>query len=103
MEKQVVTTFAGELDLTAAANVREVLAGVTPPATIDFSDVRYIDSSILTELLRFARRIAPHQATLVGLQPQVRRILTLVMFDKMFTLADFRSLRLVSDDQDQAS
>ena len=85
-EQRTIVTFTGELDFSVAAAVSYVLADVTAPATLDFSGVRFLDSSTLTELMKLARRIAPQQAVITGLQPQIRRIFEIVGFDRVFLI-----------------
>ena len=68
-EQRTIVTSTGELDFSVAAAVSYVLADVIAPATLDFSGVRFLDSSTLTELMKLARRIAPQQAVITGLQP----------------------------------
>ncbi len=50
----VVTVFSGEHDLTSSRQLRAALTPLceVPRAVLDFSNVRYVDSSIISELAR---------------------------------------------------
>lgn len=82
-----VISFAGELDFSIAPGVRQALARLPAPAVIDLSGVPYIDARIAGELVRHAQRIAPTRPALVGLRPQVRRILGALAADRLFNLS----------------
>ena len=83
-ETRTIVALTGELDFAVAADVSDASKDVSAPATIDLSNVRYVDSSVLTEFVRFANRIAPNRAAFTGLQPQVRRIFEIVRFRSHF-------------------
>lgn len=80
--------FVGELDISLAREVRDLLDTITVRAQIDLSQVRYVDARIIGEFVRLANRIAPEKVQLFGVQPQVRRIFEIVRLDQRFLLCD---------------
>jgi anti-anti-sigma regulatory factor len=85
-----------------AREVRDVLETLTPPVCIDLSQVRYLDARILGEFVRLAKRIAPDRPALIGVQPQVRRIVKILALDRIFTLSD-SALRIPGTSGNRAS
>jgi anti-anti-sigma factor len=94
--------FVGDLDFSLAREVRDVLETLTPPVCIDLSQVRYLDARILGEFVRLAKRIAPDRPALIGVQPQVRRIVKILALDRIFTLSD-SALRIPGTSGNRAS
>src|SRR5690606_7824443 len=95
-EEQGATTLAieGEIDLHGSpklrAELQEVVGSKTPLLLVDFSGVKYIDSSGLATLVEYVRdskgfggRIA-----LFGLQPKVKMVFELVRLNELFAIAD---------------
>jgi anti-anti-sigma factor len=82
--------FVGELDFSSARGVRDALETVRSPARIDLSEVRYLDARILGEFVRLAQRVAPERPVLIGVQPQVRRMIEVLALDRSFALTEER-------------
>jgi anti-anti-sigma regulatory factor len=82
--------FVGELDFSLARGVRDALETVGSPARIDLSEVRYLDARILGEFVRLAKRVAPERPALIGVQPQIRRLIEVLALDRNFTLTEER-------------
>lgn len=80
--------LSGDLDIYGAPAVRLVLDCLVGPGVVDMRDVRYLDSSALNELARVARRVGLHEVTLVVASENVRRVLKIVEFEKLFTIVD---------------
>ena len=80
--------LSGDLDCYRAAAVRLVLEKLEGPGIVDMRGVRYLDSSALNELARVARRIGLREVTLVVASVNVRRVLQIVEFEKLFTIVD---------------
>lgn len=80
----------GEYDLTRKQEVAELLATLDPmaPVEVDLSRVTYLDSTVLHELASLRMRCRERPVTIVGANPNVRRILHLVQFDEIFTVLD---------------
>ncbi|HYL27989.1 MAG TPA: STAS domain-containing protein [Candidatus Nitrosotalea sp.] len=57
-------------------------------ATIDIKGVSYADSTLLSVLAALRMKFAEVPITLLGPQPQIRRLLKLVQFDKLFNVVD---------------
>jgi anti-anti-sigma factor len=89
-----VVSIAGELDIATALSIREPLLTATENPlsglVIDLSDLTFCGSAGLAELLTARQRCVEHgtSVTLVGCRPSVRRVLSLVGVDRLFTLAD---------------
>jgi anti-sigma B factor antagonist len=89
--------FRGELDLAAAAAMRQrVEAVVGTDLVIDLRDVTFIDSSALRELLRAREAVigAGARIVLAGAPAAVRRLLELTGTESMFELAPTRTSAL---------
>lgn len=85
-------TLSGELDLSFVPAVRSRLETLTSGDVVDMRGVTYLDSSILTELARAAKRLGPQRVTLLIRSRFVRRVLDLMKFDEMFAIVDDQSL-----------
>jgi anti-sigma B factor antagonist len=89
----VVLGLTGELDLAAESELRERLGAARGTATrgvvLDMAEVTFLDSSALRELLRadIALNEDGMPFVLVGLQPQVGRLLELTRTAGMFSTA----------------
>jgi anti-anti-sigma factor len=90
----IVVVFAGEYDVACKVQFREELSRLKTQGDVvlDFSDVTYIDSTIIAELLLLAK-----DRIYSGLQPQtivlsnnsgVKRIFELVRLGKVITIVD---------------
>jgi anti-anti-sigma regulatory factor len=88
-----VLRMVGELDFSIADDVRSLLEQNYALAYIDLSDVRFVDASIINELVRWARRLKPKRATLIGASAHVQRLLALLKLTAFFDLADEAKLQ----------
>jgi anti-anti-sigma factor len=79
----------GEYDLSRKEEVVSLFARLAPdgPAAVDMSNVSYIDSTFLHQLALLHFRFKDHSVTLINVQPNVKRILDLVKFDRLFRFA----------------
>lgn len=83
--------FSGEYDIASKEQLRAACATLVakPSVVLDFSDVTYIDSTAIGELIRLhkeriERDLEP--ATLVISNPNVRRVLELVSLGEVYRL-----------------
>ncbi|HVL94222.1 MAG TPA: STAS domain-containing protein [Solirubrobacteraceae bacterium] len=95
-----VLVLVGELDLASAGRFRELAeeAAADAPGMVvaDVSEVTFMDSTMLRELLRGHRELAEQGSRLVvaGAQASVRRLLELTGTDRLFALAETREQAL---------
>jgi anti-sigma B factor antagonist len=87
-----VLIAGGELDYADCsvfrANVERVLQAKPPACVVDFSEVEYLDSSCLGQLLRLHRDYGTSGGTLVLVASRpVDAILSLTRLDGVFTVA----------------
>lgn len=80
--------LSGDLDIFGAPAVRLALESLQGPGVVDMRGVRYLDSSALNELARVAHRVGPCEVTLVVASANVRRVLEIVEFEKLFTIVE---------------
>lgn len=80
--------LVGEYDISQKPQIAALFEALHPggPATIDMTRVSYIDSSFLNELIKLRMRFVPHQITLIVREDNIRRILGLVKFDRLFEI-----------------
>lgn len=96
----VVVTAAGELDLAVADQLRDCLVeaiGTDPRhLVIDFSDVTFVDSTILGVLVGARSRLGRNsdRLQLVVSNPSVIRLLRLTGLDQVFTIRSTRDQAL---------
>ena len=85
----LIVTFAGEYDLSRRDEVREILSQVdgTCPVILDVREVRYADSSFFHELSRLKATHPNCEIVISGASASINKILTLLSFDALFTLA----------------
>jgi anti-sigma B factor antagonist len=86
-----VARVAGELDATAASDLRRQLvtaAETNPNVIVDLSGVPFIDSSGLSALLHASWDIRSRHGTLVlaGAGDKVRTVLAVTRLDTLFTV-----------------
>jgi anti-anti-sigma factor len=92
--------LAGELDLAASVGFRQrvesALAAGARNIVIDMEEARFIDSSMLKELLRGSAAAADAGGRLVltGVQPAVGRLFALTKVSEILTLAPSRDAAL---------
>jgi anti-anti-sigma factor len=87
----VVIVFAGEYDLTSKEQLRTTLAllSTVPRVIFDFSDVTYLDSTVITELIRMRNLRAASgfkRETIVFQHPQLKRVFDILQMGKLFRL-----------------
>ena len=87
MDQRPRIAVRGEVDVYTAPRLREVLDGVAGPAIIDLTEVRYLDSAALHELIVFHKRVGGRSKLVLG-SPHIRRILEIARFDQVFELED---------------
>jgi anti-anti-sigma factor len=78
--------LSGEYDIARKSEIAAAFDGLTngAPVTIDMTDVSYVDSSFLNELMRLRLKELP--VTLIGAQPNILRVLQLTKLDRLFIL-----------------
>lgn len=83
-----VLVLRGELDIAAAPTLRARLEppADTPALVIDLSEVTFVDSAVLKELLRARDELAARgvQLTLAAVPPPVQRLLDLTRTSGLF-------------------
>lgn len=82
--------LSGEYDLRRRDEVRELFGSIEPlsEVEIDFSDVTYIDSSFLNELVALRNRLPDCSIALSRSSPHVKRVFEIVDFGRIFTIVD---------------
>jgi anti-anti-sigma factor len=90
-----VIVLRGELDMAATEAVREAVDGSAGArgVVIDASEVTFLDSSMLKELLRAGAELSRYETQLVlaGVPSAVRRLLDLTRTARLFTEAGSRA------------
>lgn len=76
----------GEIDYQTAATACRVFDVIDGPAFVDLSNVRFLSAAGLTQLHRLATRVGPHTVTIINASPNVRRILDLAKFERLFVI-----------------
>jgi|SRR5579883_263187 len=86
----VYVELFGEYDLSRKAEVEEILGTVPAEsdAVVDLRAVTYVDSTFLQALATLRKRLPDSRITLSGANEHLKRILTLMSFDKMFEIGD---------------
>lgn len=83
-----ILVLGGELDLDAAPRLeaRFEAIGSVDALVLDFTQVSFIDSAVLKELLRARAELAARDVrlVLVGVAPPVRRLLDLTRTSELF-------------------
>jgi anti-anti-sigma factor len=82
--------FDGEYDLSQREQIAALFDGLGAdgPVIIDLTKVTYIDSTFLHELAALRLRFKERSITLTGANANIKRILKVVKFDRLFALAD---------------
>lgn len=80
--------LVGRFDAAQQARAREQLAVVTTSAVVDCQDLAYISSAGLGVLLGVQKRLmdSGHRLKLVNLNPHIRELFRLAMFDVIFSI-----------------
>ncbi|MGB8909185.1 MAG: STAS domain-containing protein [Candidatus Cybelea sp.] len=78
--------LSGEYDLARKEELSSALAAITSgtPVTIDMRQVTYIDSTFLTEVTAMRLRRQERPVILLGVAPNIARILMLAKLDRFF-------------------
>jgi len=89
----VVMIFSGEHDMACKEHLRSDLAPLSAvtDAVLDFTDVTYIDSTVIVELIRLhSRRSASGRApmTIVVQQAHLKKLFALLSLETIFRFAD---------------
>ncbi len=101
-EGQAVVDLGGELDLAVAADLRTLLEGVAAErprlVVVDVTEVSFIDSTVLREILRAHHAVAGAGGRFVvaGPQPPVERLLQLTGTTEVFAITATRDEALAS-------
>jgi anti-anti-sigma factor len=79
----------GEYDLSRKAELAALFASIggDDPLIIDMAKVSYLDSTVLHELLQLRSSHRERQITLAGVNSNVRRILDIVDFERLFQIS----------------
>lgn len=99
---QAVVDLAGELDLAVAGDLRALLEGVAADGpqlvVIDVTEVSFIDSTVLREILRAHHAVtgAGGRMVIAGPQPAVERLLQLTGTTEVFAITTTRDEALAS-------
>jgi anti-anti-sigma factor len=84
-----IVAFSGELDFYGVERVRAALDPIAGPVVFDLTEVRLVDASTLTELVRLRQRVGVC-VTVVVPSPNVRRVFSIVGFEKLFRIVSRR-------------
>lgn len=87
----VVMVFAGEYDLVSKEQLRATLATLSgvPRVVLDLSDVTYLDSTVITELIRMRQVRAAsglERETLVFQRPSIQKVFDILSMGTVFRL-----------------
>lgn len=85
--------LSGEYDIGRQSELEAALADADPasPVVVDLSDVSYIDSTALSCFIRLHKRVRESGSgivRLVGVRPNIRRILNVTKLDDIFEIED---------------
>ena len=82
--------LSGEYDLCRREEVAGLFSSVgdVPQLELDFTDVTYVDSTVLTEMVKLRRRLPDCQINIVGAAPNLQRLLHVVGFEQIFRIDD---------------
>ncbi len=86
----VYVELFGEYDLSRKAEVEEILGTIPAEldAVVDLRAVTYVDSAFLQALATLRKRRPGSRITLSGANEHLKRVLSLMSFDKMFDIGD---------------
>lgn len=90
--KQLIITIKGKFDFSLVQEFRQAYAEINeqqPTVVIDLRETEYLDSSALGMLLNMRKSLGDRvkEIQLVNCRPEIRRILDISRFDKMFVIA----------------
>jgi anti-sigma B factor antagonist len=80
--------LVGRFDAAQKERARELLSAVVTSAVVDCRDLAYISSAGLGVLLGLQKRLmdSGHRLKLVNLNPHIRELFRLAMFDTIFEI-----------------
>ena len=81
----------GEYDIARRQEVATAFAAVpagTQELVLHMESVTYVDSAFLHELATLRNRLDGSRVTLIAPHPQLKRLLRLVAFDRLFRVVD---------------
>jgi anti-anti-sigma factor len=80
--------LVGRFDAAQKERAKELLAAVTTSAVVDCQELAYISSAGLGVLLGLQKRLldSGHKLKLVNLNPHIRELFRLAMFDAIFEI-----------------
>jgi anti-anti-sigma factor len=77
--------LSGEYDIARKHELASAFASVDgAPVIIDMSEVTYVDSSFLSELMGMRLRLEDRPVTLIGVRPGIARIFAIASLDRFF-------------------
>ena len=90
--KQLIIAIQGKFDFSLVQEFRQTYSHIgdsQPTVIIDLRETEYLDSSALGMLLNMRKSLGSSVKgiQLINAKPDVRRILDISRFDKMFTIA----------------
>jgi len=82
--------LSGEYDLARKPELALCFTSVRTnrPVKIDMGGVTYVDSTFLGELTALRLRLGERPVTLIGVRPNVARILSIAKLDRFFIFSD---------------
>lgn len=86
---KTIVRLAGDYDLTRKEELSAIFSGLDGQSeiVIDMRDVTYIDSTVLRELACLHLRDPQRLVSLHGVKAPIRRILSIVGFDRLLNIA----------------
>lgn len=90
--KQLIITIKGKFDFSLVQEFRQAYANIgdtQPTVLIDLRETEYLDSSALGMLLNMRKSLghSVKEIQLINCRPEIRRILDISRFDKMFVIS----------------
>jgi anti-anti-sigma factor len=82
--------LAGDYDISDKETLAALFGALAPDGAvvIDMTKVTYIDSTFLNQIDALRLRLKRHCVTLLGVNKQARRLLTIVNFDHLFQIVE---------------
>lgn len=82
--------LVGEYDLNQKQELAALFRALAPdgPAVIDLTNVTYMDSTVLNELVKLRDRFKAQTVTLLVRSKNIVRLLQTVKFDKLFEVVE---------------
>jgi len=89
--KQLIITIKGKFDFSLVQDFRQAYSDVgvnQPVVIIDLRETEYLDSSALGMLINMRKSLGDSvkEIQLVNCRPEIKRILDISRFDKMFVI-----------------